>query len=406
MCGESVPKIKVDVAGVTIDQYVMKDKDRHGNLRHYFRRKGHPKIRLRAEPGTQAFLEEFRAAFEATANPPRPKAPARTNKHAAVREGAAKGTLAWLFNEYERRAKAFLDLDASTKARRRTVMDDICAEPISDENRNPIGLLPFKGMRLRVLNVICDRCTTPHTANARVKALRGVMKFAIGEEWIDTNPARDLEYRRSASTGYHTWTVEEVEQYERRWPIGTIQRLALGILLYTGDRSSDAVALGKQHRKTVSGVLGWQFTQFKGRNKSPTTLWLPALPALVELMEATPSKGLTYLETSFDKPFTRKGFGTQFKRWCRAAGLPHCSAHGIRKAGATVAAERGASPYHLMAIFGWKTLTQAMGYTKAAEQKRMAAAAMHMLEPAQSAPLSEGGPSGALLSPQGFGKSG
>ena len=99
----------------------------------------------------------------------------------------------------------------------------------------------------------------------------------------------------------------------------------------------------------------------------------------VKMIDATPSKGLTYLETSFGKPFTRKGFGTQFKRWCVSAGLPHCSAHGLRKAGATVAAERGATPYQLMAIYGWKSLSQALGYTKAAEQKRLAAAAMHLL---------------------------
>jgi hypothetical protein len=32
---------------------------------------------------------------------------------------------------------------------------------------------------------------------------------------------------------------------------------------------------------------------------------------------------------------------------------------GLRKAGATVAAENGATPHQLMAIFGWNTLAQA-----------------------------------------------
>jgi integrase len=381
-----VPKVKIEAAGITIDRYIVFDPDRHGNPRYYFRRKGCPKVRLHAVPGSQEFLEEFRAACNGR-HPAQRQAVATAAAGTSVRRNAPPGTLAWLLNEYERRAKSFLDLDPSTKQRRRVVLDEICAEPTSENDAAPIGLRPFKTLRLRVLNVICDRCKTPDTANARVKALRVVMKFAVAEEWLDFNPARDLEYRKSSSTGYHSWTVEEVEQYERRWAIGTVQRLALGILLYTGDRSSDAVVLGKQHRRDATVMVnsrpqkipGWQFTQFKGRNKSPTTLWLPILQPLQDIIDATPSKGLTYLETFFGNPFTRKGFGTQFKRWCKLAGLPHCSAHGVRKAGATVAADRGASPYSLMAIFGWKTLTQALGYTKAAEQKRLAAAAMHLL---------------------------
>jgi integrase len=143
------------------------------------------------------------------------------------------------------------------------------------------------------------------------------------------------------------------------------------------------VVIGKQHRKAVRGVPGWQFLQFKGRDRAPVTTWIPILPALQEAIEACPSKGMAYLETSFGKAFTAKGFGTQFKKWCRLAGLPHCSAHGLRKAAATIAAERGATAHQLMAIFGWRSITQALVYTRAAEQKRLAAGAMHMLGPAE-----------------------
>jgi len=74
------------------------------------------------------------------------------------------------------------------------------------------------------------------------------------------------------------------------------------------------------------------------------------------------------------------GFGNKFRQWCNEAGLHHCSAHGLRKAGATIAAENGATSQQLMAIFGWSSLSMAELYARAADQKRLAESAMHMLD--------------------------
>ena len=83
--------------------------------------------------------------------------------------------------------------------------------------------------------------------------------------------------------------------------------------------------------------------------------------------------------TEFGKPFTAKGFGSKFRAWCDEADLPHCPAHGLRKAGAVIAAENGATPHQLMSIFGWRTLKEAERYTKAVQQKKVAAGAMNLL---------------------------
>jgi hypothetical protein len=88
---------------------------------------------------------------------------------------------------------------------------------------------------------------------------------------------------------------------------------------------------------------------------------------------------LAFLVTEYGKPFSAKGFGSKMREWCDQAGLPHCTAHGLRKAGAVIAAHNGATPHQLMAIFGWRTLKEAERYTKAAEQKRIAAGAMPLL---------------------------
>ena len=44
-------------------KYLVVDTDRHGNVRLYVRRKEKGKVRLRARPGTRAFLDEYWAAF-------------------------------------------------------------------------------------------------------------------------------------------------------------------------------------------------------------------------------------------------------------------------------------------------------------------------------------------------------
>ena len=52
------------------------------------------------------------------------------------------------------------------------------------------------------------------------------------------------------------------------------------------------------------------------------------------------------------------------------AGLPACCVpHGLRKGGATIAAENGATEQELKSIFGWDTLAQVQKYTRSARQK-------------------------------------
>jgi integrase len=157
--------------------------------------------------------------------------------------------------------------------------------------------------------------------------------------------------------------------------LGSRARLALALLMYTGVRRSDVVRLGRQHIRE-----GWfKIAVQKNRNRKPVTIDLPVLTALQEVIDGTPSGDLTFLVTQFGRPFTANGFGNWFRRRCDEAGLPHCSAHGLRKAGAARAAENGATTHELMAIFGWQTVKEAERYTQSAQRKRLAAGAERLL---------------------------
>jgi integrase len=155
-------------------------------------------------------------------------------------------------------------------------------------------------------------------------------------------------------------------------------------LLFTGVRRSDMVGLGRQMVRD-----GWlRFTEVKGRRRKVKHREIPLLPQLKEAIDAAPSGNLTFLVTTFGKPFTSNGFGNWFRRRCDEAGLKGCSAHGLRKAGATIAADNGATEHQLMAIYGWETTKQAGVYTRKVNRKRLAGEAMHLVVPTEGVPLS------------------
>ncbi len=110
-----------------------------------------------------------------------------------------------------------------------------------------------------------------------------------------------------------------------------------------GVRREDAVRLGPQHIR--DGRIKYR----QAKNNEDRTPIIPLHPDLAGAIAATPSGHLTFLVTEYGKPFTANGFGNAFKDWCRQANLPHCSAHGLRKATATRLAESGAIAHEIMA---------------------------------------------------------
>src|SRR6516165_3614192 len=104
--------------------------------------------------------------------------------------------------------------------------------------------------------------------------------------------------------------------------------------------------------------------------KTGTPVTLPLLPPLIEALRAGPIGELAYICGANGKPMTKESFGNAFADACRAAGV-NKSAHGLRKIGATRAANNGAT-VALNAIFGWSGGKMAALYTQAADRERLA----------------------------------
>jgi integrase len=125
--------------------------------------------------------------------------------------------------------------------------------------------------------------------------------------------------------------------------------------------------------------------QDKQRDRNAKWIRIPILPALRKVIDGSPTGDLTFLVSERCAPYSTSRIGTAIKGWCRDAGLPHCSAHGLHKTGATIAAVNGASAFQLMSVFGWQDAQQAVGYTREMERRKMAAEAMHLLVPEEQA---------------------
>ena len=245
-------------------KYLVKDTDRHGNERVYVRRHGH-KVRIHDLATVEEFMAAYRAALELRPTVDRSSPTAIT-----------PGSLRWLVQSYYG-CPEYLGLHESTRAKRRGVLDAICREH---------GSLPFARMETRhVRTKIRDpKAATPEAANGRVKALRQVFKWAVEVGNANTNPARDVPLlRRNNPDGFHTWTREEVQQFEKRHASGTKARLALALFFYTGVRISDVVRLGPQMER--DGELC--FTEAKNRANKPKHREVPILPALRTELDGT-----------------------------------------------------------------------------------------------------------------------
>jgi integrase len=103
------------------------------------------------------------------------------------------------------------------------------------------------------------------------------------------------------------------------------------------------------------------------------------LPALAASIVVAQPGGLVFLRSEHGKPFSRKGFGNKMRQWCDKAGLPQCSAHGLRKAAARRFAEAGCSNQQIKAWTGHTTDSEVARYTAAVDQQAMSDAAGEML---------------------------
>lgn len=335
-----------------LPKWVSEYRDRHGKPRYRFRRKGYSQYLFKNPPGTEAFRKEYYACLEGGA----------ATKIAPGANRTSPGTFDDLINRYYR-SPDFLGPSERTRQVYRGVIE---------RWRPKYGSGKIRDLDTRHVEAMMAEMLPYRTAaNMLRKRLRALMDFAIRQGLADKNPVLATKPYKVESSGFHTWTEEEIAKYELRHPKGTTARLAFDLMLWTGQRRGDARMLGPQHIKNKRLII----TQ----EKTGATVSLPILPALAEAIMATPSGGLVFLVSAHGKPYSRKGFGNKFRQWCDEAGLPNCTAHGLRKAAARRFAEAGCTNQQIKSWTGHTTDSEVARYTAAADQESLSDAAAKKL---------------------------
>ena len=325
--------------------------DRHGRPRFYLRRAGFKSVPLPGLPWSPDFMAAYEVALSGDT--------LQIGK-ARVKPGSFRALAVSYFQSL-----GFGSLKPITQSRYRNAVERLCAE------HGEKGAATIR--REHVIKLMAAKAAKPESANLLRKVLRSMMQHAVNIGLRPDDPTTDVRAIRVKSEGYHSWTDTEIVEFEKYHAIGSRARLALALLLFTGQRRSDVVRMGRQHVDKNGAILVHQF-------KTGVALAIPVHPTLAAIVAETPAEHLTFLTTQFGKPFTAAGFGNWFREQCNAAGLPHCTAHGLRKAAARRLAEAGCTEHEIASITGHASLREIARYTKAADQVRLAVSAMEKVK--------------------------
>lgn len=338
MIGRRVAKLELKY----VNEYV----DRTGKVRRYFRRGGKNYGKLPGTVGSADFMAAYQRYLGSKPTPEESR--------------KIEGSLGRLITEFYS-SRPFKDLKASSQQTYRYAL-----EPVAKLHGHRTAMLTHK-QAAKLISDIGEKA--PGMANLTKSVLQAVFKYAVKADWREDNPIIGIDRYKGGE--HHTWTEGEIQTFEKRWPVGSRQRLAFSLLLYTGQRVEDVAALTRTNNLTPEGIHLIQ-------KKTGVELTLPIRPELEKAMKAYKTNGMALIGREDGKPFSERGLSQLIKLAVKAAGLPpKCVAHGLRKATMRRLAEDGATEKEIAAWSGHKTLREIERYTKAADQKRMAKSAMN-----------------------------
>lgn len=329
-------------------RYVKQYRDRTGVMRRYFRRAGKTYGPLPGEIGSVEFMQAYQGFLGAKAT---------------YQTKAAPGTFGRLVSDFYRSVE-FANLKPNSQKAYRQVLENLATK----NGQKHLSSLTREAARAMIQKIGTNR---PGMANLTKSVLTRVFRVAVDSGQWHINPFARLPAYKGGTR--HTWTEAELLAYETRWPLGTRERLAYALLLYTGQRVGDVVRMHR--RDVVAGEI------HVAQEKTDAELRLPIHPELTRAMKAMPAQTLSLFAGRKGGSLKRgDSLSTIIRKAVKEAGLPdRCKAHGLRKAIIRRMAEANASSKSIAAVSGHKTLKEIERYTAAAEQPKLAQNAMRAL---------------------------
>lgn len=310
----------------------------------YFRRGNEKMVRLPGMPGSREFMKVYEACLKG-------EAPEAAENRLDPRSFGA------LVRSYYA-STAFHNLTPASQTNYRRALDKIVAEK---------GQAAVADLRPKhIYKLMDDRRETPGASYKMLSVLKVVLSFAVERGWRDDNPASTIRKPKYKEQPFETWSDSDIAAFENRWPVGTVQHLAMALMLYLGQRRSDVIRLSWSDMSDGYFCLTQQKTNIQ--------LFIPVHPNLQECLDTVEADRPYFLLTQYGNPFaTTNSFYGWFARACRQAGLPEgLSPHGLRKAAARRLAEAGASELEIRAVTGHASSKQLTVYVEKADRRKLA----------------------------------
>jgi site-specific recombinase XerD len=327
--------------------YVQEYMDRHDKVRRYVRRRGLPRVPLPGLPGSAEFMAAYQDAISGTAVP-------KPSRYGV-------GSIGQLVTDFYS-SPAFANLKPSSQRVYRIVLGSLAEK----HGHRKVRDMPTEKARKIVQDI---GATRPGMANLVRSVLHRLIKHAIKIGWRNDNPVSGVETYKLGE--HHTWTDEELAAYKKRWPLGTRERLAYALLLYTDQRVGDVVRMKRDIKDGTISIV---------QEKTGAVMTIAIHSALMRAIRAGPADGIYLIGDKQGRPLKRAGLTRLVKRAARDAGLPkECIPHGLRKALQRLLSEHGATGKELQAVAGHVTLKETERYTRAADQARLFRSAIERL---------------------------
>lgn len=331
-------------------------KDRHGKMRHYYRAPGQKAIAVHGEFGSHEFDENYEIAKAAAVGVILPG-------HGRIVKGSVNDLCARYYQTYE-----FNDKKPYTQKRYRREIEFF---------REKVGRVMVRAITAQHINQIkASFVGRPGAARTFLKRLNMLFNFAVDSEgMIARNPMASVKLPKEGD-GFKPWSDEDITMYEERWGAGTPERLAMYLCLYTAQRRSDIVKMGRQHIKNneISVV----------QQKTNARVWIPIHYKLKEELDKLPKDQMMLMvnpRSDVGKARSSEGFGNWVRQCAKDAGIEGTRGpHGLRKAACRTLIELGCSPDMAISISGHSSAKELEPYIRDVNQKKMARGAMKTWE--------------------------
>ncbi|SPH18763.1 hypothetical protein DEA8626_02307 [Defluviimonas aquaemixtae] len=301
-------------------------RDRHGKLRWRYRKCGF-NIALGTDYGSPEFLLKLEHAQ-------------RGERLTGIPDGMRRGTVGHALAAWLAKPKHLKMTKCTRDAKAKQV----------ELLRAALGHRQLNALTIEDIREFVDsHAAQPSNANRCLGALRAALDDAVGDGTIKANPAKSVDRLPVIGRRCREWSEADIAAFYKTHVDNQLARLVLTLILYTGARRVDVVALGW---KNVSGGR-IRFAKNQGASQNLMHVDVPLHPVLRETLRDCPEDRQTFLQTQAGKLRNTIGLGNLMRRWCDAAQLPNCSAQGLRIACARRLKDAGMPEQEISAVLGY-----------------------------------------------------